>query len=66
MTNGRRLYCDCGCGQVMAVEHADTVIVRARHHGREHELTINKSKLDITADESYADILRDLVMGSTN
>lgn len=50
----------------MAVEYADRVEVKARHHGRDHFLVLPKAPLDITADFTYRDRLASMVMGSTN
>lgn len=50
----------------MAVEYHDRVVIKARHHGRDHVLVLNKADLDITTNLTYRDRLRDLVMGSTN
>ena len=34
------LFCDCCDNQVMAIDHGDKVVVKARHHGKDHFLTI--------------------------
>ena len=41
----RPLFCDCGCGQVMAIDHGAKVVVKAKHHGHDHYLTISKVEL---------------------
>ncbi len=39
------LFCKCHGNQVMAIEHADEVVVKARHHGQDHYLHIPKDQV---------------------
>lgn len=41
--HGRNVYCDCGCGQVMAKDFSDRIVVRSKSHGRDHLLVIPKA-----------------------
>ena len=61
-SEGRRVYCDCGCRQTMAFEYDDRFVIKATHHGREHLMTISKMQLH----EGYRDMLQMMVHGSTN
>ncbi len=53
------LMCDCCGNQIMAIDHGDKVVIKARHHGQDHLLTIDK---EVTAVE-FSDE-RDLVSSS--
>ena len=53
------LFCDCGCGQIMAIDHGDKVVIKARHHGQDHLLTIDVKEVTFVDD-------RELVASSSN
>jgi len=61
----RPLLCDCGCGQQMAVDHGDRIVVKARHHGQDHLLTISKF-IDVIDSREFEDELRERVHSSSN
>lgn len=54
------LMCDCCGNQVMAIDHGKKVVIKARHHGQDHLLTIDKIDAVEFVDE------RELVASSSN
>ena len=48
------LFCDCGCGQPMAIDYGDKVVIKARHHGQDHLLTIDKPVVESVVTEPVA------------
>jgi len=61
---GKALYCDCGCGQIMAMDLGNRIEIKARVHGRTHNLTIHK--LISSKDPEYVKAMEDRMKGSSN
>ena len=58
------LYCDCGCRQIMGIDHGDHITIKAVHHGKAHFLTLPKF-ID-SRDHEFSRALEDRVRGSSN
>ena len=56
------LYCDCSCGQKMGYDYGHKVVIKSKHHGKDHFLTIPKF---IDAKE-FQDEIMERVAGSSN
>ncbi len=55
--DGTPVKCDCGCGQLMAIEYDDRIVVKTKHHGSYHTATSPKQDMIeayVTEDEKKA------------
>ena len=64
MPVSKPMLCDCGCDQIMGIDYGDKVVIKARHHGKDHFLTVPKF-ID-SRDSEYTQELEERVAGSTN
>jgi hypothetical protein len=64
---GHRLGCDCCNGrETMAIEYADRIEIRAKHHGSYHTLILPKMSITAEPNPAERERLRKLVFSSTN